>query len=105
LGLVGITFKYGFFGLALYVFFNFYIAARLLKVNWYYRKLHGEHNPVIWSLFMLITALSINMILVPALAYMQGLTTASLSMAITACYYEEFGLRSGKTSHNNPTVV
>lgn len=103
LGLVGMTFKYGFFGLALYVFFNFYIATRLLKVNWYYRKLYGSHNPVIWSLFMLMTALTINMILVPALAYMQGLTTASLSMAITACYYEEFGLRPGKTSQFNST--
>jgi hypothetical protein len=96
LGLVGITFKYGMIGLLMYLFFNFYVAARLLKVNWYYRKHYGRHNPLIWSLFVLMTALTINLILNPGLAYMQGLTTASFALAITACYYEEFGLRKGK---------
>ncbi len=96
LGLVGITFKYGLIGLGLYLFFNFYVAARLLKVNWYYRKHYGRHNPVIWSLFVLMTALTINLILNPGLAYMQGLTTAAFALAMTACYYEEFGLRPGK---------
>jgi hypothetical protein len=99
LGLIGMTFKYGFIGLAMYIFFNFYVVARLLKANWYYRKHYGAHNPVLWSLFLLMTALSMNLILNPGLAYMQGLTTASFSIAITACYYEEFGLRPGKSRH------
>ena len=95
LGLVGITFKYGFIGLVLYVFFNFYVTVRLLKVNWHYRRRYGMHNPVIWALFILMTALSMNLVLNPGLAYMQGLTTAAFSLAITACYYEELGLRPG----------
>ena len=95
LGLVGITFKYGFIGLVLYVFFNFYVTMRLLKVNWHYRRRYGMHNPVIWALFILMTALSMNLVLNPGLAYMQGLTTAAFSLAITACYYEELGLRPG----------
>ena len=97
LGLVGLTFKYGFIGLALYVFFHFYVTARLLKANWYYRKHYGAHNPLLWSLFILMTAFTFNLFLIPGLAYMQGLTTASFAIAITACYYEEVGLRPGKT--------
>lgn len=94
LGIVGTAFKYGFIGVALYLFFNGYVVLRLLKVNWYYRKHYGRHNPVIWSLFIMMTALTMNLILNPGLAYMQGLTTAAFSVAITACYYEELGLRA-----------
>lgn len=88
LGLVGVTFKYGFIGLGLYLFFHFFVAYRLLRVNWEYRRRYRQHNPVIWSMFILMTALTINLVLNPGLAYMQGLTTASWAIALTACHFE-----------------
>ncbi|MCF8004777.1 MAG: hypothetical protein K9L32_11370 [Chromatiaceae bacterium] len=93
LGIIGTAFKWGFIGVGLYLFFNFFVLSRLMKVNWAYRKRYGTHNPVIWSLLMMMTALSLNLILNPGLAYMQGLTTASFAIALTAGYYEELGLR------------
>jgi hypothetical protein len=92
LGIIGTAFKWGFVVVALYLFFDFYVLLRLLKVNWAYRKHYGMHNPVIWSVLMMMTALSLNLILNPGLAYMQGLTTASFAIALTAGYYEQLGL-------------
>lgn len=89
LGIIGITFKYGFTGALLYVFFNFFLFKRLIRANWYYRHRYQAHNPVIWALLIWITAMTINLILNPGLAYMQGLTTASIVMGLTACYRTE----------------
>ncbi len=89
LGIIGITFKYGFTGAFLYVFFNFFLFKRLIRANWYYRHRYQEHNPLIWALLIWITAMTINLILNPGLAYMQGLTTASIVMGLTACYQAE----------------
>ncbi|WP_156929257.1 hypothetical protein [Marichromatium purpuratum] len=94
LGIVGTAFKYGFLGVFLYLFANFYVLSRLIKTNWYYRKRHGVHHPLIWSLLMMMTALTLNLILNPGLAYMQGLTTAAFAVGITACLYEDMGLVS-----------
>jgi len=90
LGIIGITFKYGFIGALIYLYFNFLIFWRLLKINWYYRYLHGRHNPIIWSLLLLFIAISINLFLNPVLAMMQGLTTAALAMGLTACYQDQY---------------
>jgi len=89
LGIIGITFKYGGIGAAIYIFYNIFILLRLMKVNWYYRYRYGRHNPVIWSLFVLFTAVSINLFLNPVLAMMQGLTSAAFAIGLGACYLEE----------------
>lgn len=103
LGLIGMTFKYGFIGLAMYLFFNFYTATRILKANWYYYRHHKAHNPLLWALFIQATASTTNMMLVPGLAYAEGLATGSLAIALTACYYEEFGIKPGKAKRSKPT--
>ncbi|MFK5892798.1 MAG: O-antigen ligase family protein [Pseudomonadota bacterium] len=86
LGMVGITFKYGFIGVFIYIFYNFYIVRRLMRANWYYLYQHQHLNPLLMSLFILLIALTINLVLNPGLAYMQGLTVASVSIALTAAY-------------------
>ncbi|MDM8536491.1 O-antigen ligase family protein, partial [Desulfobacterales bacterium HSG17] len=63
LGIIGVAFKYGLVGVASFIFYNFYILYRLMRVNWLFRKLNGRHNPLIWSLFILSISLIINMIL------------------------------------------
>lgn len=89
LGIIGITFKYGLTGAFLYLFFNFILFKRIIRTNWYYRYRYQEHNPLLWALLIWITAMSINLILNPGLAYMQGLTTASFVIGLTACYRAE----------------
>ncbi len=89
LGLIGITFKYGLIGLFLYIFYDFYLLRRLVRINWFYYYHYHKTNPLIWSLLILLTALTINLILNPGLAYMQGLTVGSLTIALTAVYRDE----------------
>jgi hypothetical protein len=96
LGIVGITFKYGLVGLFLYLFYNVYLFRRLLISNWRYRFRHRVHNPLLWSLLLLITGLTVNFILNPGLAYMQGLTTASLIIGLTSAYRDEFSARGAE---------
>jgi len=90
LGIVGITFKYGLIGAFIYLFFNFYIFHRLMRVNWYYRHINKRHNLVIWSLLVLSIAITINLLLNPVLAMMQGLTFASFAIGLTACYHDKY---------------
>lgn len=90
IGLTGITFKFGFIGLLLYLIFNFLLFHRLLRMNWYYQYIHKRHNPLILSLFLLLIAITINALLVPILGMMQGLTTGAFIIGLTACYKEEF---------------
>jgi len=102
LGIIGITFKYGGIGAAIYVFYNLFILIRLMKVNWYYRFRHGRHNPVLWSLFVLFIAVSINLFLNPVLAMMQGLTSAAFALGLGACYLEEYK-QENRVNHNRTT--
>jgi len=44
---------------------------------------------LIWSLLILLTALTINLVLNPGLAYMQELTVGALTIALTAAYRDE----------------
>jgi hypothetical protein len=90
LGIVGTVFKYGLVGGFIYLFFNFFIFYRLIKFNWYYRYIHQRHNLVLWSLLVLTIAMSVNIILNPVLAMMQGLTFASFTIGLTSCYAEEY---------------
>lgn len=94
LGIIGVAFKYGLVGVVMYIFFNIYVIVRLLKVNWFLRKLKGQHNPLVWALLIMKTSLFINLILQPGLVFAPGLTLASFSIAYTACWYEELGLKS-----------
>jgi hypothetical protein len=86
LGIVGIAFKYGFLGAFVYVFFNFFLFKRLIRANWYYRYRYGHHNPMLWTLLIWITGMTINFILNAGLAYMQGLSTAAIVIGLTSCY-------------------
>ena len=90
LGLIGVTFKYGFIGLILYLSFNVYLFRQLMRLNWYYRYIHNRHNPLVWALFILLVAVSINVLLNPVLIMMQGLTTGAFVVGLVACYKEEY---------------
>jgi len=90
LGLIGMAFKYGIVGICLYVYFNFYIFFRLIKANWIFRKLHKRHNPLIWALLIFSTITTINLLLIPTLAFGQGITFGAFSIAYTSCYLSKW---------------
>jgi len=82
LGLIGITFKYGFVGLFLYLYFHFSILIRLCRTNWLVIRSDGRANPLIWAMLIFLCAQTFNLILNPGLAYAQGITVASMAVAL-----------------------
>jgi O-antigen ligase len=91
LGIIGITFKYGFVGASVYVFFTFFLLQRLVRTLWLYKAAYGRLNPVLYSLTIIFIVLLINMILNPALGYIQGLTTASFAIGLTSAWRHKLG--------------
>lgn len=86
LGMVGILFKYGSVGAAVYLFFTFFLLKRVITTNWRYKKIYGKTNPVIFSLLIVYLAFTLNIILVPVYTYISGITAASFGIALTAIW-------------------
>ncbi len=86
LGIIGITFKYGFVGTSVYIFFALFLVQRMVKTIWLYKRAYGATNPVMFSLLILFLTLLINMILNPAYTYIQGLTTATFAIGLSAAW-------------------
>ena len=95
LGLIGVFFRFGVVGGLTYLFFVFYIFIRIVKANWYYRHIYKRHNPVILSLLIWVISININIILIPSIGYIQGITTAAIIVGLTACFRDEFKISEG----------
>lgn len=95
LGFVGITFKYGIVGAALYLGMHFTIWGRLLATNWHFREANqGRAHPLLWALLIFFTAQTFNLVLNPGLAYAQGITTGAMAIALCGIVRRE-GYRAG----------
>lgn len=86
IGLVGTVYKYGILGAALYLFMHFKIWRTLWRANICHVETTGNINPLLWGLFIWLTALAFNLVLNPGLAYAQGITLASIGLAL-ACLH------------------
>ena len=86
IGLVGTVYKYGFIGAALYLLMHFKIWRKLWLANICHVEQTGKINPLMWGLFIWLTALAFNLVLNPGLAYAQGITLASIGFAL-ACLH------------------
>ncbi|MEM1401830.1 MAG: hypothetical protein AAGG55_00745 [Pseudomonadota bacterium] len=82
IGLAGVTYKYGFVGVTLYLYMHCKIWLCLWKSNILVRETDGRVNPMIWGMLIFITAQSFNLMLNPGLAYAQGITAGSLALAL-----------------------
>jgi len=91
IGLVGTVYKYGFVGGFLYLFMHFKIWKSLWAANISYLEAEGKMNPLLWGLFMWLTALAFNLILNPGLAYAQGITLSSTGFALACLYLHQNG--------------
>jgi hypothetical protein len=84
LGLVGVTYKYGFVGLALYLFMHGKIWLRLWQANLRARAEDGRIDPLLWGFLLFMTAQTFNLALNPGLAYAQGITLGALALALAS---------------------
>jgi hypothetical protein len=84
LGLVGVTYKYGFAGVMLYLFMHGKIWLRSWQANIALRERTGRCNPLIWGFLIFFTAQTFNLALNPGLAYAQGITAGSLALALAS---------------------
>ncbi len=90
LGFIGITFKYGILGAALYLYVHVTIWLRLLRGNWAWRDANnGRLHPLLWALLIFFTAQTFNLVLNPGLAYAQGITTGSIAIALCGILQRE----------------
>ena len=86
LGLVGVAYKYGLLGTALYLFMHAKIWLSLWRANIAARQQSGSVEPLIWGLLIFMSAQTFNLVLNPGLAYAQGITLGSLALALAALY-------------------
>jgi hypothetical protein len=89
LGLMGIWFKYGTLGLLLYLGVHITTLVRLIRANWLFRRAYGRHNTLLWSMQVLMLALTVNLVLNPGLAFAQGITVAATAWALTAAHADQ----------------
>ena len=86
IGLVGTLYKYGAVGAFLYLYMHFKIWSRLWAANIQFTRNHGHLNPLLWGIFMWLTAMAFNLVLNPGLAYAQGITLASIGFALASLH-------------------
>ncbi|MFT5098807.1 MAG: hypothetical protein ACJA2O_002695 [Candidatus Azotimanducaceae bacterium] len=86
IGLVGMLYKYGAVGTLLYLYMHFKIWRRLWAANIQFTQVTGCLNPLLWAIFMWLTAMAFNLVLNPGLAYAQGITMASIGFALASLH-------------------
>lgn len=86
IGLVGMTYQYGFIGITLYLFMHFYILVKLWQTNWEYRAIVGRHEPIVWGIFIWMSAQTLNLALNLGLAQSHGMTVAGAGIALCSIY-------------------
>lgn len=86
LGLIGITFKYGFVGAFIYLCFSYYLIQRMVRTNWQYRKAYGRINVIIFAMMIVYIAFTLNIALTPVFTYIPGLTAGAIGLGLTAIW-------------------
>jgi len=86
IGWIGTFYKYGAVGAFLYLYMHAKVWSRLWAANIQFVQVHGYLNPLLWALFMWLTALAFNLVLNPGLAYAQGITLASTAFALASLH-------------------
>jgi hypothetical protein len=86
IGFVGTFYKYGLAGTLLYLYMHFKIWRELWSANIQFTRVNGRLNPLLWAIFMWLTAMAFNLVLNPGLAYAQGITLASIGLALASLH-------------------
>lgn len=94
IGIIGVAFKYGLVGAALYMGMLFYIIARGVSTNWLYRREMGVCNLIFFGIVAKAIGDVFKFVLSVDYVYIQGLTIGSVVIALSAIYRHKFS-RSG----------
>jgi hypothetical protein len=89
LGIIGITFKYGFVGAFVYITFSIYMLQRMVTTIWVYKKFYGKINPLLLALFVVYLAFTINIAFTPAFTYIPGLTGGAFGIALSSIWLDK----------------
>jgi hypothetical protein len=96
LGIIGITFKYGFVGAFVYITFSIYMLQRMVVTIWVYKKFYGTINPILLALLVVYLAFTINIAFTPAFTYIPGLTGGAFGIALSSIWLDKIrNSRSG----------
>lgn len=102
-GLVGIAFKFGMVGLALYFFMHTLIFTRLWRANLATKQVFGRHDVILFALLVLIAQQTLNLVLIAGLAYAQGITTGALSIAYAKLLMDK--AQNASQNAKNPQIA
>ncbi|MFT7266356.1 MAG: hypothetical protein ACI9A2_004448 [Halioglobus sp.] len=86
IGFVGTLYKYGAVGALLYLYIHFKVWRQLWAANIQFTHVNGCLNPLLWAIFMWLTAMAFNLVLNPGLGYAQGITLASIGLALASLH-------------------
>ncbi|MEE8320829.1 MAG: hypothetical protein V3R68_03185, partial [Gammaproteobacteria bacterium] len=65
------------------------ILYKAASAHWMIRDLRNKPDPLFQALTVFMTTMAINIVLWPGLAYAQGLTTAGISIGLSACVWHK----------------
>jgi hypothetical protein len=95
IGLTGMACRFGLVGAFIYLFFSFFVIQRMIRTIWLYKKAYGQIHPIFLSIYVVMIALTLNLMLNPALGYIGGFTLASYAIATSSVWQhkikKEFG--------------
>ena len=90
LGMIGVTFKYGFVGALLYLIMSFLLLRNTLITLWQHKDKTGESNALLFAIFCFFISTTIVIILQSKYIFMPGLSICCLSLALATIYQHSF---------------
>lgn len=90
IGIVGIAFKFGLVGAALYLSLLIYVTIRAITLNWRHRMHLGMANIILVAAIARFVGDLFRFVLSVNYVYIEGLCVASLVIALTAIYKHKF---------------
>lgn len=90
LGMIGVTFKYGFIGAIIYLIMSFLVLKNTLITIWQHKNETGQSNPLLFAIFCFFISTTIVIILQSKYIFMPGLSICCLSLALAKIHQSNF---------------
>ena len=94
IGIVGIMFRFGLFGGAVYIFCVLFLCVRSVTTHWSMRESLGYSSPLLIALIIKTTSDFLNVLLSFTYLFIPGLLIASIVISFTAIYRQEIANRN-----------
>lgn len=104
LGMIGVTFKYGFIGAILYLLMSYMVLRNTLVTVWQHKKFTGESNALLFATFCFFISTTLVIVLQTKYIFMPGLSICCLSLALATIYRHSFRQSATSAAHSRPTT-